>query len=38
MLTFTFHQDHEITTSLLHRAKAAGYTVHVVTLDTWALA
>jgi lactate 2-monooxygenase len=31
-------QDDDITQSLLKRAKAAGYTVLVVTLDTWALA
>lgn len=31
-------QDDEITASLLHRAKVAGYTVLLVTLDTWTLA
>lgn len=31
-------QDEEITESLLKRAKASGYKVLVVTLDTWALA
>lgn len=31
-------QDDEVTISLLHRAKGAGYKVLVVTLDTWALA
>jgi len=31
-------QDNDITQSLLKRAKAAGYKVLVVTLDTWALA
>lgn len=31
-------QDEEITESLLRRAKASGYKVLVVTLDTWALA
>ncbi|GLW93807.1 lactate 2-monooxygenase [Actinokineospora globicatena] len=30
--------DPEVCASLLHRAKAAGYTVLVVTLDTWTLA
>ncbi|TKA65547.1 hypothetical protein B0A49_08203 [Cryomyces minteri] len=30
-------QDDDITISLLSRARAAGYTVLVVTLDTWAL-
>ncbi|KAK5148538.1 hypothetical protein LTR04_000619 [Oleoguttula sp. CCFEE 6159] len=30
-------QDDDITVSLLSRARAAGYTVLVVTLDTWAL-
>lgn len=31
-------QDHEITKSLLHRAKSNGYKVLLITLDTWALA
>jgi lactate 2-monooxygenase len=31
-------QDDEITSSILNRAKKAGFTVLVVTLDTWALA
>lgn len=31
-------QDDEVTISLLNRAKASGYKVLVVTLDTWALA
>jgi isopentenyl diphosphate isomerase/L-lactate dehydrogenase-like FMN-dependent dehydrogenase len=30
--------DNEVTISLLHRAKAAGYSALVVTLDTWTLA
>lgn len=31
-------QDHEITKSLLHRAKTNGFKVLIITLDTWALA
>jgi len=38
VLTIFHSSGPRSTTSLLHRAKAAGYKVLVVTLDTWALA